>query len=113
MWILLVAIVGAPVHIAVNKGLAHWREHGEISAIVTLTLVMLITGVALPLVHGDVLMPGQAATRLAISAAAGLLFGTPIGLIFRIVVRSEAKKGGEAPAPKKSPSCPCSAASRA
>src|SRR5579859_2047353 len=92
MWVLLVVIIGAPVHIAVNKGLAHWREHGEISAILTITLVMSITGVALPLVQGGVLMPGQAATRLAISAAAGLLFGTPIGLIFRAMVHAEAPK---------------------
>lgn len=93
LWFLLVLLVGVPVHIAVNKGLAHWREHGELSAILTLTLVMLITGIAMPLVQGGVLPPGQAAVRLLTSAGAGLLFGTPIGLIFRVIVQVEAKKG--------------------
>jgi hypothetical protein len=92
MWVLLVLMIGVPVHIAVNKGLAHWREHGELSAILTITLVMLVTGIALPLVQGDVLKLGQAATQVAISAAAGLLFGTPIGLIFRAMVHVEARK---------------------
>jgi len=93
MWVLLVVIIGVPVHIAVNKGLAHWREHGELSAILTMTLVMIVTGVAMPLVQGSDLMPGQVATRLATSVAAGLLFGTPIGLIFRVMVHAEINKG--------------------
>lgn len=92
LWVLLVAIIGVPVHIAVNKGLAHWREHGELSAILTMTLVMMVTGIAMPLVQGSDMSPGQAGTRLAASALAGLLFGTPIGLIFRFMVHAETKK---------------------
>lgn len=91
MWILLVAAIGVPVHLLVNKGLAHWREHGEISSILTLTLAMATSGVLLPLIHGGVLSPKEAATQLLFSLAAGLLFGTPIGLIFRVMVHTERK----------------------
>lgn len=91
LWILLVALIGVPVHIAVNKGLAHWREHCELSSILTMTLVMVTSRVAMPLIQGVLLSPKEAATQLLFSLVAGLLFGTPIGLIFRVIVHAEAK----------------------
>jgi uncharacterized membrane protein YczE len=89
MWILLVVSIGVPVHLFVNKGLAHWRDHCELSAILTMSLVMIFSRVALPLIQGGVFpAPGELATKLLFCLVGGLLFGAPIGLIFRAIVHS-------------------------
>lgn len=89
MWILLVATIGVPVHLVVNKGPSHWREHGEISSIVTMTLVMITANLVMPLIQGIALAPAEAARQLLFSLVAGLLFGAPIGLIFRMIVHGD------------------------
>ena len=90
-WILLVLAIGVPVHLALNKGLAHWREHGEISSILTMTLVMITANLVMPLIRSGAPAPRDAAIQLLFSLIAGFLFGAPIGLIFRMMVRGEAR----------------------
>lgn len=89
MWILLIVAIGAPVHILVNKGIAHWRKNYEISSIATMTLVMLACLILLPLLHGIGLPPLKVAQKLVFATIVGLLFGTPIGLLARAMIGSE------------------------
>ena len=86
MWVLLIVVIGLPVHIFVTKGLAHWRRHYEISAIATMSLVMIACHVVLPLLQGDVV---DVVKRLEFAAATGVLFGAPLGLIIRAIIGTE------------------------
>jgi hypothetical protein len=89
MWVLLIVVIGLPVHISVNKGLAHWRRHYEISAIATMSLVMMACHVILPLLQGGMLDLHDLIRHLEFAGAAGVLFGGPIGVIVRLVIGSE------------------------
>ena len=86
LWILLIVMIGAPVHILVNRGIAHWRRNYEISAIVTMVLVMAISLVAAPLIQGNEPTLRELVKQLAFSGTAGVLFGAPLGLIARGVL---------------------------
>jgi hypothetical protein len=89
MWVLLIVAIGLPVHISLNKGLAHWRRHYEISAIATMSLTMIACHVLLPLLQGDLADLRDLARHFEFAGTAGLLFGAPIGLIIRAVLGGE------------------------
>lgn len=92
LWILLIVAIGAPVHVLVNRGIAHWRRNFEISAVVTMMLVMAVSLVVAPLMQGEGLGWHDLARQLAFSSIAGLLFGAPLGLIARMsLISADAK----------------------
>ena len=87
MWISLIVTIGVPMHLAVNRGIAHWRRNYEISSVLTITLVMLVSLILMPLLHGAVIGL-EDVTKLALfSGLSGLAFGIPMGLIFRVIAR--------------------------
>ncbi len=83
MWFMLVVLTAVPVHISVNKGVARWRRNYEISSMVTMTVVMAVCRVFLPLMQGCALDPKEAGKLLLTSCVFGGVFGAPIGLMFR------------------------------
>jgi hypothetical protein len=87
LWILLIVMIGVPVHAALNHGLARWRGKFELSLIVTMVLVTIVSLIALPEIEGAHFGLREVERKLLFALASGVLFGAPIGLIFRAMAR--------------------------
>ncbi len=87
LWILLIVTIGLPVHAALNHGLARWRGKYELSLMMTMALVTTLSLVVLPLIEGADFSMREMGGKLLFSLVSGMLFGGPIGLIFRAILR--------------------------
>ena len=86
VWLLLVAMIGMPIHVLLRHRHAQTRFNYAAFAALTISLAMAI-GFAVPLAG-----PGAdrglhvVMTDLVLSLCMGTVFGVPLGLVFRGVV---------------------------
>lgn len=86
IWLLLIAMIGTPIHVMLRH--RHIQTRFNYAAFAALTIaVTMVIGFALPLAG-----PGAnrgfpvIATDLVLAMSFGLIFGVPLGLIFRSMV---------------------------
>jgi len=86
IWLLLVAMIGTPIHLMLRHRHAQTRFNYAAFAALTIAVTMVI-GFALPMA-GPGANRGFAviATDLVLALSFGLIFGVPLGLVFRGVV---------------------------
>jgi len=82
IWLLLVAMIGTPLHLFLRQRHVQTRANYAAFSAITIALTMMI-GYAVPAAPHSL---HDIASYVGLSLAFGVLFGVPVGLIFRGIV---------------------------